>query len=168
MWSQASLKELVVYILSCLTNSRRGQKYSLAARRAASEEEAQSLWHVSSSVLLSQAMRGASGAAARSRHRPSGRVKLPRGLFFWAWPRHCRAEPESASSSLFGYTKRLVQLGEKVIHFLENCTRFWPKRLGPRLSFSVLHVSFDAFAQMPGLYSCFWLRNRNGQALCEK
>ena len=82
--------------------------------------------------------------------------------------RFCRAETESASSSLFGCTKRLVQLGEKVIHSLENCTRFWLKRLGPQLGFSVLHASFDAFARMPGLYNCFWLRNRNGQALCEK
>lgn len=113
-------------------------------------------------------MRGASGAAARSRHRPSGRVKLPMGLLFCTWPRQCRTEPESASSSLFGYTKRLVQLEEKVIHFLENYTRFWLKRWGPRLGFSVLQVSFDAFAGMPGLYNCFWLGHRSGQGLGEK
>lgn len=41
MWSQASPKEIAVYILSCLTSSRRGQKYSPAAWRAASKVEAQ-------------------------------------------------------------------------------------------------------------------------------
>lgn len=53
MWWQASLKEIAAYVLSCLTGSRRGQKYSLAAWRAVSEEEAESLFDMCL-LLLSQ------------------------------------------------------------------------------------------------------------------
>lgn len=70
---------------------------------------------------------------------------FPQDSAFRSWPRHCQAEPESASSHLLGYTKRLVQLGEKLVQFFRNFSRFWLKRLGPQLCFSVLHIYFNVF-----------------------
>lgn len=87
--------------------------------------------------------------SSRGRHSPAEPI-FPWGLAFRSWQRHCQAEPESASSPLLGYTRRLVQLGEKLVQVFRNHTRFWLKRLGLELCFSVLHISFDVFAWKPG------------------
>lgn len=121
------------------------KKYSLAGWRAVSEEGAQPLTWVPP-----PAKERSSWCSSQEQAQPS-RARLPTGLLFQVLAKaRCQAEPESASSPLLGYTKRLVQLGEKLLQFFRNCTRFWLKRLGPWLGFCVLHVCFDVLAWIPG------------------